>query len=96
MNTRNNETCNDRETTNRQSFRLKEYDYSEDGAYFVTICTKEKVRYFDMSPALKNIVQSEWELLPERFPNMSCDAFIVMPNHAHAIIILNDYVGGGA
>lgn len=70
------------------SIRLKGYNYSEYGAYFITTCTKAKVSYFEKYPELKNILQTEWELLPGRFPNMIPDSFVIMPNHIHALIIL--------
>ncbi|MBI4296163.1 MAG: transposase [Chloroflexi bacterium] len=72
----------------RHSFRLKGYDYSQTGAYFITACTKARIPYFDMYSELRNIVQAEWQSLPERFPNIATDAFVVMPNHVHAIVTL--------
>ncbi len=73
----------------RRSIRLKNYDYSENGAYFITICTKSKAHYFAQYPALKQIVESEWDLIPERFPSVAIDAFVTMPNHIHGIIVLH-------
>jgi putative transposase len=73
----------------RRSIRLKEYDYSGNGAYFITVCTKNRVPYFEIYPALKNIVQSEWELLAERYPGLTLDAFVIMPNHIHGILLLD-------
>jgi putative transposase len=75
----------------RHSIRLKGYDYSEAGAYFLTVCTKTKVSYFEMYPELKNILRTEWELLPERFLDMVPDSFVIMPNHIHALIILRKH-----
>jgi putative transposase len=72
----------------RHSIRLKDYDYSEAGAYFITICTKTKECCFEIHPELKDILQIEWDLLSRRFPTMIPDCFVVMPNHLHAIIIL--------
>jgi putative transposase len=72
----------------RQSIRLQGYDYSENGAYFITVCTNTKAPYFETYPELNNIVQAQWETLPERFPTMIADAFVVMPNHIHGVIIL--------
>lgn len=72
----------------RQSARHKEFDYSEAGAYFITICTKAKTNYFTRYPALKDIVSSELESISHRFPTVLTDTFIVMPNHVHCIFIL--------
>lgn len=86
---------------NRRSIRIKEYDYAQDGAYFITSCTRARKPCFDVYPKLKDIVQSEWNSLPERFPSLMTDAFVIMPNHIHAILILNNvgetqsHVGAG-
>jgi hypothetical protein len=56
------------EIHDRRSIRLKDYDYSQNGTYFVTICTKDKEPYFDRFPELKKIVESEWDRIPEKFP----------------------------
>lgn len=82
----------------RKSIRLKDYDYSSPGGYFVTICTFEKgyvlgeVRDGEMR--LNNIgviTKRCWEEIPNHFPNIGLDAFVVMPNHVHGIIIINDH-----
>jgi putative transposase len=78
------------EMPKRHSIRLKGYDYSEVGAYFITICTKEKKPYFNLYPELKGIIQSELGLLANRYPTVIVDTFVVMPNHVHAIIFNND------
>lgn len=84
----------------RRSIRLKGYDYSQAGAYFVTICTKDKecllgeVANGEMQ--LNNmgaIVQQCWNNIPRHFPNTAIDEFIVMSNHVHGIIILTNNVG---
>lgn len=77
---------------NRKSIRLKEYDYSQNGAYFVTICTHNKEHLFgkigDMwEPTdFGKIADECWYAIPEHYPNVELDAFIVMPNHIHGII----------
>jgi putative transposase len=91
------------ERHHRRSIRLKGYDYSSDGAYFVTICTKNRECLFGdvadgemrMNDAGR-MVQSAWEALPERYPGAGIDAWIVMPNHVHGIITINDPVVVGA
>jgi putative transposase len=72
----------------RQSIRLKQYDYTQEGAYFVTVCTQGRELYLELYPELRHIVQAQWESLPKRFPNISLDAFVIMPNHVHAIILV--------
>jgi REP element-mobilizing transposase RayT len=67
---------------------LKGYDYSQSGAYFVTICTLNGELYFLTYPDLKGIVRQQWEKLPERFANLFLDEFTIMPNHVHGIIIV--------
>jgi len=81
----------------RRSMRLKGYDYSQAGAYFVTICTQGRACLFgevvDGEMRLNDagrMVVAEWERLPALFPNVVLDAFVVMPNHIHGIVILTD------
>jgi REP element-mobilizing transposase RayT len=81
----------------RDSIRLKKYDYSQEGAYFVTICTKEKECIFGnikdevvRLSELGKIVKKEWENIPTRFPKVELDEFIIMPNHIHGIIIISE------
>ncbi|MCW5878509.1 MAG: hypothetical protein KIS80_06545 [Anaerolineales bacterium] len=80
----------------RRSIRLPEYDYSQPGAYFVTICVEGKEHRLgtidgdDMHcNALGLIVSQGWGWLPERFPLISVPVFCIMPNHAHAIITIS-------
>ena len=83
----------------RRSIRLKDYDYSKPGAYFVTICTKGHKNIFG------NVVDSGIKLnelgkivsqylydLPNHYPHVKLDKFIIMPNHIHGIFML---VGAG-
>jgi len=74
----------------RRSIRLKEYGYSQDGAYFITACTRAKTPYFSVYPELKNIVQNELEMLPEHFTTISIGELIVMPNHVHTILVFDN------
>ena len=80
------------------SARLKNYDYSQNGVYFVTICTKNKEDYFgeienekiNLNEAGK-IANKYWLEIPNHFPSVRLGEFIVMPNHLHGIIeIFND------
>ncbi|MBF2025149.1 MAG: transposase [Oscillatoriales cyanobacterium C42_A2020_001] len=79
----------------RRSIRLKGYDYSWSGAYFVTICVQHRACLFgeiwDGKMHLNDVgqmVQEVWQMLPERFPDITLEAFVVMPNHVHGIIRL--------
>ena len=85
----------------RKSIRLKEYDYSTPGYYFVTVCTKDRKCLFgkiiDQGMELNDagwMVEKVWNELPAYYPNISIDTFVVMPNHIHGIIII-DSVGAG-
>jgi len=72
---------------NRHSIRLKEYDYSKAGAYFVTICTQNRELLLENTTA-KTIVQKWWDKLPTKFPEIQTDEFVIMPNHIHGIIFI--------
>jgi len=69
----------------RRSIRLKGYDYGSPGAYFVTICTKERERVLD-DPIVAGIITDVWHALPGWFPTIALDEFVVMPNHVHFIL----------
>ena len=77
----------------RRSIRLPDYDYSQAGAYFVTIVAWHRECLFG-DVVNKEIVLSkfgliakqQWEKLPERFPNIELGAYMIMPNHMHGII----------
>ncbi len=84
----------------RKSIRLKDYDYSREGAYFITICT------YNRECILGNITDGEmilnqfgkivlecWNNLTTRYTNIELDKFVVMPNHVHGIIKIIDNVG---
>jgi len=76
---------------------LKDYDYSLAGAYFVTVCACGRQCLFGEIAdgtmrlnRLGTIVQSCWHDLPTHYPHLGLDAFVVMPNHVHGIIVLTD------
>jgi REP element-mobilizing transposase RayT len=84
----------------RRSIRLKGYDYSRAGAYFITICTHGRECLLGdvvdgemRSNEYGDIVCDEWLKLPKRYPDIKLDAFGVMPNHTHAIITIHAVVG---
>src|SRR5262245_47759247 len=87
----------DPEIHHRKSIRLRGYDYSAPGRYFVTICAQEKACLFGgiASGQIElndygRIVESLWKELPQHFPLIELDRFIVMPNHFHAIVVIVD------
>jgi REP element-mobilizing transposase RayT len=84
----------------RRSIRLPDYDYSQAGAYFVTVCTNGRKCLFGdiadggvrLSDAGK-MVESVWIDIPKHYSGVNVDAFVAMPNHMHGIILLG--VGAG-
>lgn len=81
----------------RHSIRLKGYDYSQPGAYFVTIVTHQRQCLFGEIVNGKinlndggKIAEQFWNDIPKHFPNTIMDEFVIMPNHIHGIIILNN------
>jgi REP element-mobilizing transposase RayT len=70
----------------RRSIRLKDYDYSSDGIYFVTICTYERELLFEKVDC-KKIVEKEWYRTAVVRSIVHLDEFICMPNHIHGIIV---------
>ena len=87
---------NNQQRHNRKSIRLKEYDYSFPGWYYVTICAHGKNNLFGKikngNVTLNNIgkiVEEEWTKTKEIRKNVDLDYYIIMPNHLHGIIILN-------
>ncbi len=81
----------------RRSVRLKGYDYSRANAYFITICAWNRECLFgcveNSTMALTEygkMLENEWLKTPQMRPNVELDAFVVMPNHFHGIIQIND------
>jgi REP element-mobilizing transposase RayT len=90
----------DPEKHHRRSIRLKGYDYSQPGAYFVTICTHDRGCLFgevvDEAMQLNDagrVAAATWDALPSYYPGVELDAFVVMPNHVHGMIIVEANVG---
>jgi putative transposase len=84
----------------RHSIRLKDYDYSQAGAYFITICTLQRECLFgDITDGemrlneLGKVVLDCWSAMVEHFSNVQLDEFIVMPNHFHGILQIIESVG---
>jgi len=85
---------------NRRSLRLKHYDYSCAGYYFVTICTQGREHLFGEileSKMVLNVagemVNTSWHHIMDDFPNVYLHEFVIMPNHIHGIIEIVDTVG---
>jgi putative transposase len=91
---------NEHEKHHRRSIRLKGYDYSQAGAYFVTICTKNRECFFgDIEQGQMilneagNVVKIWWSEMKNKFRNVELDEFIIMPNHFHGIVFIEtDFV----
>ena len=86
----------------RHSIRLKGYDYSQAGGYFVTIVAQLRAALFGEIRGGEMIlndagrmVETVWDTLPARFPNIELDIFQIMPTHFHSIIIIHEPVGAG-
>ena len=84
----------------RRSLRLKGYDYARAGAYFVTVVTQERLCLFGEAAGGEvrlnqagRMVHIVWESLSDRFAGLSLDAFVVMPNHIHGVIVMDSPVG---
>jgi len=83
------------ELPKRKSMRLKEYDYSQNGAYFITICTRNRQDLFGfiVDGVVKlsdygKIVCDTYIDLPNHNPQLILDKFTIMPNHIHGIIVI--------
>jgi putative transposase len=90
------------ERHHRRSIRLKGYDYRQAGAYFITLVTQNRACLFGevvdgemRLNAYGEIVRDCWLSIPEHFPRVLLDAFVVMPNHVHGIIVLSDTRAAG-
>ena len=72
----------------RQSIRLNQYDYSQPGSYFITICTQERICFFgDIADGEMHLnssgltINKDWCELSNAFSSILMDSFIIMPNH---------------
>ncbi len=87
----------------RRSIRLKHYDYTQPGAYFVTICAHERTHLFGevvdgrmLLNALGETARQCWLAIPDHFPHTQLDEYVIMPNHVHGIIWIVDDMGNNA
>ena len=81
----------------RRSIRLAGYDYTRAGAYYITIVTWQREEIFGEGvngemqlSSMGRIAEEYWRLIPKHFSHAELEAFVVMPNHIHGIIILDD------
>lgn len=87
----------------RKTLRLEDFDYSEPGAYFVTICVNHRkcllgsISDGEMKLSEYGLIVSEsWQWLADTFPYILLDEWSIMPNHFHGIIFINQHDGGGS
>ncbi len=87
----------------RKTIRLKDYDYSQSGAYFITLCSNGHECLFGNVIELKmettdlgHAVVESWEWLSRQYPYVTLDEWVVMPNHLHGIIIIDGIEAGGS
>jgi putative transposase len=87
------------ERHHRRSVRLRQYDYAQAGAYFVTICVQgrecllgEVVSAAVVLSPFGRMADNWWNDLPRRFPDLDLDGWVVMPNHMHGIVVLSEPV----
>lgn len=89
----------DPDRRHRCSIRLRGYDYAQAGAYFVTICTHERQALFD-DPMPRQIAEQQWQALVRAGERgrisgrIALDAWVVMPDHVHGIILIEGGDGG--
>lgn len=87
-----------------QSSRLKNWDYASAGFYYVTLCTRDRIDYFGniiRRDALYGVSLSEigkiaektWQKIPCQFSSIELDEYVIMPNHIHGIIVINNTGG---
>jgi REP element-mobilizing transposase RayT len=73
----------------RRSIRLKGYDYTQPGAYFVTVCTQQREHLFD-HPPFREVAKSAWLNIPKHrhARHVALDEWVLMPDHLHGILIM--------
>ena len=96
------------EIPNRKHNRMDEFDYGQEGAYFVTLCTQNRARIFQMELPVGNglcavpkthtagnsIIHSWLKETERKFPNIAIDKYVIMPDHLHLIVTINERHAG--
>ena len=89
--------------TRRASNRLMGYNYSNDGMYFITICARNRECIFGRINEKEmrlneygEIIKQSWRWLEEQYDYVQLDKYVIMPNHLHGIIIINNNCRGGS
>src|SRR5688500_14128044 len=79
----------------RRAVRLRDFDYSQPGAYYVTLCTANRMNLFGNAEgdhvklnAVGRVIDGCWNWLAEQYAYVVLDEYVVMPNHLHGIIVL--------
>lgn len=73
----------------RRSIRMPGYDYTQPGAYFITICTHGRACLFN-DPVLRGVAETYWRAIPQQARHVALDAWVIMPNHLHGILVINN------
>ena len=91
----------DPENHHRRSIRLKGYDYSLPGGYYVTLVAQNRECLFGdiengkmVLNGYGKIIEYYWQKIPQHFKHIKLDVYQIMPNHLHGIIIITDYAVG--
>lgn len=96
----------DMEAQNRRQNRLAEFDYGQEGAYFVTLCTQNRARLFQIELPVGNglcavpktsanqIIHKWVRETENKFPNIVIDKYVVMPDHLHLIVTIKERHAG--
>lgn len=81
----------------RRSIRLQGYDYSQCGAYFVTLCTQQRDLLFGQivdgtlqTTAYGDVANNTWEWIGQHFSSVELDTWCLMPNHLHGVLVVYD------
>lgn len=96
------------EQPQRKHVRLRDYDYGQNGAYFVTICTQgrrcvlSEIVGRGLAPAVVRLtncgclIEKELQLLPLRYPSVKIEKYVIMPNHIHVLFLLDGEAAGAS
>ena len=87
------------ESFKRKSNRIQNYDYSQDGVYFITVCTKDNASLFGEIAVAANSVRHQFSdiglvvdkaiaNIPEIYETVEVDRYVIMPNHVHVILTI--------